>query len=106
MEIPRFLTRKHSAMTTKPKAPRGGANLTIFGPEGNTGRWTDDEQGAFLKALKLYKNDWKKIATMLPSRTLMQIRTHAQKYFKKQAKAEQQRMLNSGGAYQPDSGNE
>jgi SHAQKYF class myb-like DNA-binding protein len=93
-------------MTTKPKAPRGGANLTIFGPEGNTGRWTDDEQGAFLKALKLYKNDWKKIATMLPSRTLMQIRTHAQKYFKKQAKAEQQRMLNSGGAYQPDSGNE
>jgi SHAQKYF class myb-like DNA-binding protein len=72
--------------------------LTVFGPGGNTGRWTDDEQDAFLKALKLYKNDWKQIATMLPSRTLMQIRTHAQKYFKKQAKAERQRASRDGSS--------
>ena len=51
-------------MSKKP-TPRGGANLTVFGPDGNTGRWTDDEQNAFLKALKLYGHDWKKIATMV-----------------------------------------
>ena len=52
-------------MHAKKPTPRGGANLTVFGPDGNTGRWTDDEQNAFLKALKLYGHDWKKIATMV-----------------------------------------
>jgi SHAQKYF class myb-like DNA-binding protein len=81
-------------MSGKPKAPRqrhGGANLTVFGPYGNTGRWTGDEQGAFLDAIALYKNDYKKVATMLPSRTLLQIRTHAQKHFKKEAALVQNR---------------
>jgi SHAQKYF class myb-like DNA-binding protein len=52
------------------------------------GRWTDEEQEQFLKALEQHGNDWKNMSSMIPTRTLMQIRTHAQKYFKKQAKVQ------------------
>jgi hypothetical protein len=41
-----------------------------------------------LKALEQHGNDWKNMPSMIPTRTLMQIRTHAQKYLKKQAKVQ------------------
>ncbi|OQR96303.1 hypothetical protein THRCLA_07325 [Thraustotheca clavata] len=56
--------------------------------ESVSGRWSTEEQNAFIEGLTLYGKDWKKIALMIPTRTLMQIRTHAQKYFKKLEKEE------------------
>ena len=48
-----------------------------------SGRWTSLEHEAFLRALKVYGREWKKIATVIPNRTSAQIRSHAQKYFAK-----------------------
>lgn len=58
-----------------------------FGKGGiNSGRWTREEHDIFLKGLELHGKEWKKIADLIKSRTVVQIRTHAQKYFQKVAK--------------------
>lgn len=49
----------------------------------SSGRWTSSEHEAFLRALKVYGREWKKLATVIPNRTSAQIRSHAQKYFSK-----------------------
>lgn len=56
------------------------------------GRWTGSEHEAFLKGLKVYGREWKKVARCIPTRTSAQIRSHAQKYFAKVSK-EQQHLL-------------
>lgn len=53
----------------------------------HTGRWTREEHQAFLSALKMYGKEWKKVAAKVKTRTVVQTRTHAQKYFQKLAKA-------------------
>lgn len=55
----------------------------------NTGRWTAEEHRLFLQGLDQHGKGWKKIASLIKSRTVVQIRTHAQKYFQKLAKARQ-----------------
>jgi SHAQKYF class myb-like DNA-binding protein len=55
----------------------------------NTGRWTYGEHCLFLKGLEQHGKGWKKIASLIRTRTVVQIRTHAQKYFQKLAKAKQ-----------------
>ncbi len=47
------------------------------------GRWTDEEHQKFLVGLNLYGNTWRKIESLVQTRTAVQIRTHAQKYFQK-----------------------
>ena len=54
-----------------------------------TGRWTSEEHRLFLQGLEQYGKGWKKITTLIKSQTVVQIRTHAQKYFQKLAKARQ-----------------
>ena len=46
----------------------------------NIGRWTSHEHSLFLEGLQNYGKDWKKVADLIPFRTLKQTRTHAQKY--------------------------
>ena len=48
--------------------------------------WTDEEHQRFLDALKLYDRDWKKIETYIRTKSVIQIRSHAQKYFIKMQK--------------------
>lgn len=60
--------------------------------EHRTGRWSDDEHKLFLTLMKKYGRSWTKIASVMKSRTEPQVRSHAQKYFQKQARqAEHQR---------------
>ena len=48
-----------------------------------TGRWTDEEHTRFLHGLELFGKKWTKVADVVGSRTTVQVRSHAQKYFQK-----------------------
>lgn len=52
------------------------------------GRWTKLEHELFLEGLEKHKKQWKAIAELVKTRTVVQVRTHAQKYFQKLKKSE------------------
>lgn len=56
------------------------------------GRWTADEHSLFLSGLQKYNKQWKQIAELVKTRTVVQIRTHAQKYFQKMDKMKDGKM--------------
>jgi len=86
-------SKKNSKKAVSPTVTMATApNATTAGPGGageNTGRWTAEEHRLFLQGLEQHGKGWKKIASLIKSRTVVQIRTHAQKYFQKLAKARQ-----------------
>ncbi|KAL8495149.1 hypothetical protein ACS0TY_019353 [Phlomoides rotata] len=45
--------------------------------------WSEQEHDRFIEALHLFDRDWKKIEAFVGSKTVIQIRSHAQKYFMK-----------------------
>lgn len=71
----------NNPLTSSPNSSNVGAHGE------NTGRWTQEEHRLFLEGLEKHGKGWKKIASLIKSRTVVQIRTHAQKYFQKLAKA-------------------
>lgn len=75
--------------TLVPKRARGGGSKQSLSDQA-TGRWTRQEHEAFLVGLKEYGREWKKVAYKIPTRSSAQIRSHAQKYFAKITRDEQQ----------------
>lgn len=61
------------------------------------GRWTAEEHKLFLQGLQLYNKQWKQIADLVKTRTVVQIRTHAQKYFQKLEKSKKNSQLSEQG---------
>lgn len=45
----------------------------------NKGGWTREEHEAFLRGLQQYGRNWEAVAVVVPTRTVLQIRTHSQK---------------------------
>jgi SHAQKYF class myb-like DNA-binding protein len=50
------------------------------------GRWTDLEHALFLEGMRLFGKKWPLVADHVKTRSPVQIRTHAQKYFIKEAR--------------------
>jgi SHAQKYF class myb-like DNA-binding protein len=67
---------EHTGSTHKTKQ-----STAVNGPY--VGRWTKEEHEKFLEALKKHGKEWKKVAAHVGTRTVVQTRTHAQKYFQK-----------------------
>eukprot|EP00467_Chlorarachnion_reptans_P016933 CAMPEP_0114525416 /NCGR_PEP_ID=MMETSP0109-20121206/22408_1 /TAXON_ID=29199 /ORGANISM="Chlorarachnion reptans, Strain CCCM449" /LENGTH=201 /DNA_ID=CAMNT_0001706987 /DNA_START=55 /DNA_END=660 /DNA_ORIENTATION=+ len=54
--------------------------------------WTTEEHKRFLDGIRIYKRDWSKVTAHVGTRTVVQIRSHAQKHFiklKRQGKGNQ-----------------
>eukprot|EP00804_Cyclotella_cryptica_P001210 CCRYP_012717-RA/>CCRYP_012717-RA protein AED:0.01 eAED:0.01 QI:942/1/1/1/1/1/2/276/600 len=79
ISIPRTYTKQPPAPSPNNGPPSPASE--------NTGRWTAEEHRLFLQGLEEHGKGWKKIASLIQTRTVVQIRTHAQKYFQKLAKA-------------------
>ena len=87
---PTTKSKKKKSQVTVTMATAATAQANGQGTQGeNTGRWTAEEHRLFLQGLEQHGKGWKKIASLIKSRTVVQIRTHAQKYFQKLAKARQ-----------------
>jgi SHAQKYF class myb-like DNA-binding protein len=63
----------------------------------HVGRWSEKEHLVFLEGLQKYGKQWKTIAGMIGTRTVVQVRTHAQKYFQKMERNNQQEDGGGGG---------
>lgn len=59
------------------------------GQSGSNGRWTSAEHSRFVQALRQYGREWDKVQRVVKTRSLAQIRSHAQKYFIKVCKTEE-----------------
>ena len=53
------------------------------GKEIKEGRWTLKEHINFLKYIGKFRANWKKVSALIPTRTIIQIRTHANKFLNK-----------------------
>ena len=49
----------------------------------NEGRWTKEEHDKFLDGIVQYGANWKKIKKLISTRTAIQVRSHAQKFYRK-----------------------
>ncbi|MGK3735703.1 MAG: hypothetical protein ACI8RD_008930 [Bacillariaceae sp.] len=73
-----------------PIAPKPHITNNNDGPQAlRSGRWTPDEKCLFLYGLRMFgKGRWKKMSCFLPHRSLVQIKSHAQKVLKRQQTGE------------------
>lgn len=62
--------------STKQEEDEGGSSE-------KTGRWTEEEHARFLHGLERFGKKWTKVADIVGTRTTVQVRSHAQKYFQK-----------------------
>ncbi|KAG7595474.1 Myb domain [Arabidopsis suecica] len=92
MNLPGYNTLPHTA-TTIPVSIRSNTMSFFEDPTKKIRKpytitksrenWTEQEHDKFLEALHLFDRDWKKIEAFVGSKTVIQIRSHAQKYFLK-----------------------
>ena len=65
------------------QAARPGASLPALPKQPNrTGSWTDEEQREFDRGLEMFGRNFSAISKLIPTRTTVQVRTHAQKYLR------------------------
>ncbi|KAL9994083.1 putative transcription factor MYB-HB-like family [Helianthus debilis subsp. tardiflorus] len=86
MAIPNIGSFSAPTDVVAPPSPADDASKKIRKPYTITKSreiWSDPEHDKFLEALQLFDRDWKKIEAFIGSKTVIQIRSHAQKYFLK-----------------------
>merc|ERR1719359_1108538 len=82
-DCPTLTSRTLAPPNTSSKAQNSARARDAKSVPKATGRWTAEEHDEFLKCLDIYGREWKKVAERITTRTAAQIRSHAQKYFKK-----------------------
>ena len=80
-----------SSTPTKSASAKPSPQSKVSKPTSTSGRWSSGEHQAFLEGLNIHGREWKKVAQGIPTRTSAQIRSHAQKYFAKLARDEEQK---------------
>ncbi|TYZ62838.1 hypothetical protein PybrP1_009012 [[Pythium] brassicae (nom. inval.)] len=74
--LPNLLCAAHST--------RNNADHHLHSNKMPTGVWSREEHDQFLEAIKKYpEGPWRKITDFIPTRSLRQVQTHAQKYHEK-----------------------
>lgn len=63
----------------------GHQNQSETEDDSHIGRWTAKEHAQFLEGYEKFGKDWKRIAEFMGTRSNVQCRTHAQKFFKKRS---------------------
>lgn len=61
------------------------------------GRWTADEHERFLEGFRVHGHKWKRVQQVVRTRSVTQVRTHAQKYLLKVAKMKAEKKQNKPG---------
>lgn len=56
--------------------------------ESNQGRWSAEEHRLFIEAVNQFGREWDKVQSVVKTRSLAQVRSHAQKYFLKLSRSE------------------
>lgn len=79
--------------TPKTENTKKKKKIMVLKPGQSAGRWTQGEHQAFLEGLKVFGREWKKVAERIPTRTSAQIRSHAQKYFSKLDREEEENVI-------------
>ena len=77
----KFLTKKKEFFQTKKCSETNKKKLK--NSNFNEGRWKKDENNQFILGITLYGNNWKKVKSLIRTRTAIQVRSHAQKFFKR-----------------------
>jgi SHAQKYF class myb-like DNA-binding protein len=73
--IPEFVIQ-HSSENTGKKTKAGTKGFS-------TGRWNKLEHYVFVEGLRIFGKNWKKVESIIPTRSGTQIRSHAQKFFQR-----------------------
>jgi len=60
-------------------------------------KWSDEEHALFVESLKKYGRAWRKIEAHIGTKTAVQIRSHAQKFFSKLQKEQSARAVSGSG---------
>ncbi len=72
-------------LKARPVQPASGSKAE---GELNTGRWTAEEHERFLHGIRTHGKYWRMVEPIVATRTVLQCRTHGQKYFAKLRKEE------------------
>ena len=58
-----------------------------------TGRWTKSEHNCFMNSVEMYGKNWFQVQKKVKTRTIEQVRSHAQKVFMGMSKADVRAMF-------------
>ena len=80
-----FLDRKKLVkfITIKEEGKNSDKKSNFCNSKFNEGKWNKNEHLQFLKGISLYENKWKEVQKLVITRSVGQVRSHAQKYFLK-----------------------
>ena len=72
-------TAAAAAAAARPRSTSGMSTSSVS----RTGRWRSEEHDLFVEGLQKYGYNWESVAAHVSTRTVVQVRSHAQKYFNK-----------------------